>query len=115
MSASTGNPPMQPQTVSRRSFGVPPGSPPRGLVVPIVPELSAALVAAAERLRMRISNVRLRSHEEARGEVIGFDFDGTPYVGLLCGRNKNLCVGFGQESDRAIAVRVLIDGDAQPE
>ena len=85
----------------------------RGLRIPLAPEMLAAGIEAAEALRARISNVRLGLYPTTGGdEPITFDLDGVPHVGALRGRNRALCVGFNAEADRAIAARVLLDGDA---
>lgn len=88
-------------------------SPPWGLRMPIAPDMLAAGIEAADALRSRISNVRLGQYVGHRDEPITFDLDGVPHVGALRGRNRNLCVGLNEEADRAIAVRVLLDGDAE--
>ena len=79
--------------------------------------LLAAMVAAAndsvEDLRGRISDVKLGPIVDNRQTIL-FNLDGSPYQGVLRGRNVNLCMGFGEEQDRAIAVRVFVDDDAQP-
>jgi hypothetical protein len=86
----------------------------RGLRIPLAPEMLAAGIEAGERLRARISNVRLGLYPTTGGdEPITFDLDGVPHVGALRGRNRSLCVGINADADRAIAVRVLLDGDAQ--
>jgi hypothetical protein len=76
--------------------------------------LGAADESAAQ-LRERITEV---SHagldDEMTLQKIAFKLDGVAYVGVLRGRNADLCMGFGSENDRGIAARVLIDGDATP-
>lgn len=77
----------------------------------------AAAMSAAE-LRDRIANVRLAPSDIAikNGcECIHFDFDGQAYFGALRGRNRDLCIDTGDpqsSANRAIAVRVLLDGNA---
>ena len=44
---------------------------------------------------------------------ISFTLDGEEYSGTLRGRNRDLVVGFNKQADVAIAVRVLLDGDAK--
>jgi len=86
----------------------------RGLKIPLVPEMLAAALNSSDALRARISNVRLGLYPTTGGdEPIAFALDGVPHVGALRGRNRCLCLGFGEEADRAVAVRVFIDGDAQ--
>ena len=68
-------------------------------------------IGSMAQLRARVSNVRW----DHRGMVdgIAFDFDGTPHHAALRGRNRDLMVGYGAEQDAAIALRCLLDGDAQ--
>jgi hypothetical protein len=81
--------------------------------IPLVPEMLAAARDSAVALRGRISNVRAGLYS-SDDEPIAFELDGVPHVGTLRGRNRCLCLGFGEEADRGIALRVLLDGDAQP-
>jgi len=62
-------------------------------------------------LAARISDVRALPYVSG-DEPLSFKLDGMPYVGVLRGRNRCLCLGFGEESDRGVALRVLVDGDA---
>ena len=65
-------------------------------------------------LRSRFTDIKLAQFETGQAfERITFKFDGVPYSGELRGRNQDLCVGVNQEADRAIALRVFLDGDAQ--
>ena len=81
----------------------------------MVPPLASAMLnAAAEstaQLRARISNVRW----DQRGAVdgIAFDLDGATYHADLRGRNRDVLIGYGAEHDASIALRCLLDGDAQ--
>jgi hypothetical protein len=68
--------------------------------------IDAGRYACAE-LRSRISEVR------CAGDGIEFRFNGTPMKGTLRGRNRDLCLGFGAEQDKSIALRVMLDGDAE--
>ena len=64
-------------------------------------------------MRNRISNVKLALYDGSPLERINFQLDGEPYVGTLKGRNRDLMLGFGEEQDKAIALRVFLDGDSQ--
>ena len=63
-------------------------------------------------LRSRLGDVRL-GPIEASTEIITFTLDGRPYRGRLRGRNRDLGLGADSEADKAIALRVLLDGDAE--
>ncbi len=79
----------------------------------IVDTMLQAAKASAQSIASRIANVRLLPYDGSGPECITFTLDGKPYHGTLEGRNGCLCVGMqGEEADRAIAARVLIDGDA---
>jgi len=71
-------------------------------------------------LRKRVSNVRdvpIALAIQNNCECIYFDFDGQTYLGELRGRNRDLCIDSRNteaESNRAIAVRVLLDRNAAP-
>ena len=73
---------------------------------------------AAEGLRNRVSNVHFAPAEIAidkNCECIYFTFDDATYLGELRGRNRDLCITPGNresESNKAIAVRVLLDRNA---
>ena len=58
--------------------------------------------------RLRFTNVRWA------GKGIAFDLDGVPHTGHLNGRNADLVLGFGDQEDASIAMRVWLDGDAMP-
>jgi hypothetical protein len=93
----------------------------------MIPHLTRSLLEAVspalQDLRHCIENVQPRGFDEAHiHELIAFDI--VPgqkhkpeisgrYIGALRGRNRSLCLGFGQEQDKAIALRVYLDGDAQ--
>jgi len=67
-------------------------------------------------LWQEISNVKLAKFIEGGEhlyEMIQFEFRGGKYLGLLKGRNRDLLLGFGEEKDKAIALRVLLDGNVQ--
>lgn len=73
------------------------------------PDLIDSLVT----LRSQISGVKYAPIGEQGEDRITFTLRGQTYVGTLRGRNRDLCLGFGDEADRAIAVRVLLDCDAE--
>lgn len=81
--------------------------------IPIVSEMFSALAESVDALKERISNVRLAVYSGENFETITFDLDGKSYIGNLKGRNAELCIGHGKASDKAIAARVLLDGDAK--
>lgn len=62
--------------------------------------------SALQELRSRISDV------EYTTEGISFLLNNVKYCGILKGRNKDLVLGLSPEADQAIALRVLLDGDA---
>ena len=64
-------------------------------------------------MRDRITNVKLAPYDGSPLERINFQLDGEPYVGTLKGRNRDLMLGFGEEQDKVIALRVFLDGDSQ--
>ena len=70
---------------------------------------------SCDELRSRITNVRTAGFDaERRHELVAFDLDGKPHQGVLRGRNRDLCLGFGADTDAGIAARVLLDGHATP-
>jgi hypothetical protein len=77
-----------------------------------------AAQSSADELRDRVSQVSdapLDIAIEQNCECIMFMFDGKPYLGALRGRNRNLCIDPSRPesvTNRAIAVRVLLDGCA---
>jgi hypothetical protein len=85
------------------------------MIPPLVAELIDVAHASLDECRARVSNVRnapLDIHS-AHDQIL-FDFDGKPWRGDLKGRNLLLLVGFGEDRDKAIALRVMLDGDAAP-
>lgn len=52
------------------------------------------------------------SQEKISFNISGPVFKKGKYIGYLKGRNVELCVGHGEIEDKAIAARILIDGDA---
>ena len=82
--------------------------------IPIVSEMIQTAQNSIENLKNRITNIRYGKPDTSKEpwqNVIHFNLDGEPKTGILRGRNKNLLLGFGIEGDKAIACRVLIDGD----
>jgi len=53
-------------------------------------------------------------HWYVGADSISFKVAGKPYTGFLRGRNADLVLSGVQEIDASIAVRVLVDGDAEP-
>lgn len=74
--------------------------------------------ASSAQLRDHVSNVREAPLDiviEKKCECIYFDLDGGTHLGELRGRNRDLCIDARNpdaETNRAIAVRVLLDGNA---
>ena len=67
-------------------------------------------------MRERIANVRYAGFTDNNTvDCIAFTFDGVPHRGELRGRNRELLLGFGEEKDKAIALRVLLDNHAERE
>jgi len=81
----------------------------RGVVSSLLTEAQKAVGS----LHDRISEVRL-GPIVGNVETIKFNFDGRPYVGKMLGRNRDMVLGHGVAYDIALAVRVLLDGDARP-
>ena len=64
-------------------------------------------------LRGRITNVKYGPIVDGV-DMITFDFDGRPYTGRMVGRNRDYVLGFGDQEDRGIALRVMLDREAGP-
>jgi hypothetical protein len=76
----------------------------------IVVAMLDASTASMESLRARISCVKW-GPIEGNYETITFSVDGATYSGICTGRNRDWVVyGDDRESDRALALRVLLDG-----
>ena len=84
------------------------------LAIPLVPEMMSAAAGSVAVLRDEISDVRLAPIGPAGEDMFSFSLRGQRYHGCLRGRNRVLVLGFGDEPDRAIALRALLDGDAAP-
>jgi len=67
---------------------------------------------SVDELHSRLAEVRW-APIEAGADMISFTLDGRPYRGRLIGRNRDLVLGAGGEADKAIALRVLLDGAAE--
>lgn len=81
--------------------------------IPLVGALIEAAEESATALGDRVSNVRYAPLDaNATVESILFDFDGIAHRGEMRGRNRDLVIGYKPDADRAIAVRVMLDGDA---
>lgn len=87
------------------------------MIAPIVIELIDATFESVEQLKDSIINVKSAGftedfkYEKISFEIVGNTHKNGKFVGILKGRNQDSCVGFGKEQDKAIATRVLIDGD----
>jgi hypothetical protein len=82
-------------------------------MIPIVKEMIDAANQSVADLRERITDAKYAGFDpEMKFELISFKLDGEAYLGKLAGRNKDLCLDFGMDHDKAIAVRVFLDGDA---
>lgn len=82
--------------------------------IPIVSEMIETANQSVENLRNRISNVRYGPPNNNKNWIF-FDLDGKPKSGILQGRNRDLILGFGEDADKAIACRVLLDGNTVEE
>lgn len=71
--------------------------------------IDAGAASMAE-LRSKMTHVR---YGRAEHNEIRFNFDDVPYVGVLRGRNAHLMLGFNSTLNAAIALRVMLDGDAR--
>ncbi len=80
-------------------------------VSPLVVAMLEAGYQSGQDIAARISEVRMLPYVGG-DEPIQFKLDGVAYIGALRGRNRCLCLGFGEENDRGIALRVLVDGHA---
>lgn len=92
----------------------------------IIAPLVKAMIHAAEQsvgdLRATISDVRHGGFSPCYSyELIEFSVNPSPtvkpemvgsYVGTIKGRNSELALGYHPDADRAIALRVWLDGDA---
>ena len=78
--------------------------------IPLVAEMIKTAKNSIEELKNRIDNVKYGQIENNQNTIL-FNFDGEPQKGILRGRNRDLILGFGVEPDKAIACRVLLDGD----
>ena len=76
----------------------------------IVSEMIDVAKESVENLKTRISNVRYGKPNNNKNFIF-FDLDGEQKTGILQGRNRDLILGFGADADKAIACRVLLDGD----
>jgi hypothetical protein len=74
----------------------------------LIRELINAGITSCIDLRKRVHDVKWINDYS-----ITFMIDDKTYEGTLSGRNVNLIIGFGEEKDAAIALRVLFDGDAK--
>lgn len=83
-----------------RGFGMP----------PIAAEMRAAGPKATQALRARISNVRFGPIVGDKGTIL-FDFDGKPHSAP---EPREAMIGHGEEADRSIALRSLLDKTAMP-
>ena len=83
------------------------------MIPPIVTAMFETACASVSDLRGRISQVRSIPYAPGMThEAISFKLDSDRYQGVLKGRNYDLMLGHGKESDKAVAIRVLLDGDA---
>ena len=86
------------------------------MIAPIVKEMVSAARQSVDDLKNSIMNVKSAGFtEDFKYEKISFEIVGNThkngiFVGILKGRNRDLCIGFGAAQDKTIAARVLIDG-----
>lgn len=87
--------------------------------IPLVSEMLEGARQSCEDLRASIVNVKFAgfsadySCQLVSFEIVEGTHKGGKFIGKLRGRNADLCLGFGEEQDKGIAARVLIDGDAK--
>lgn len=73
----------------------------------LVSELGDSFIESLGLLRQDVSHVIYLDENS-----IAFLFRDKVYQGTLKGRNAELVLGWGEECDKAIALRVLLDGAA---
>ena len=79
----------------------------------IVGEMAIAAQQSMAQIRSRISEVtQLPIEEGDTEEKFTFRLDGDLYLAFQRGRNRDVCLGFHAEADKGIALRCLLDGDA---
>lgn len=71
----------------------------------IVRVMESVFAAAFAEIRARITGVRPWGPDG-----VAFELDGVTRRGRLTGRNRDLVLGVGEAQDKAIALRVLLDG-----
>lgn len=89
----------------------------------ILKEMTLSMVESVRILRDSITNVRPAGfNSEMTKELISFEIISHQllkpeiagkYIGELSGRNRDFCIGFSEDADKGIAVRVFIDGCAK--
>jgi hypothetical protein len=78
------------------------------------PDIASAMRQSVEEASKRITNVKYAKFaKNQKYEMIQFEFDGATFLSELKGRNRDLAIGFGINSDRLIAARTIIDGDSK--
>lgn len=74
--------------------------------------LFQAAKMSAEELKKEIHSIKyLPFSSEDTYDKITFIFRNQKYTGSLKGRNRDLLLGFGEENDKAIVIRVILDND----
>mgnify|MGYP000845510605 CR=1 FL=1 len=71
------------------------------------------LIESIQEIKAGITDVVSGDLEDDVDTVL-FKYQGRPYKGYLKGRNAEVVVGVSPEADKAIALRVWIDGHASP-
>lgn len=84
------------------------------MIPPLAREMVGSLFESVSELKDRIYEIRYAEIGDEGEDAIEFTLNGRRWIGTLQGRNAGLCLGFGEEQDRAIAVRCIIAGDANP-
>lgn len=79
---------------------------------PLIGEMIAGGFCAVDELREQITDVRWGSCADGQDRIT-FTLQGTPMVGILRGRNRNLMLTGNPDSDSAVAIRVFLDGDIE--
>ncbi len=79
----------------------------------IISELFQTAIESCQELRNEINDVRYAGTDAiTKKELILFSLRGRVFLGVLDGRNADCVIGHSQEADKAIALHVLLDGDA---
>jgi hypothetical protein len=79
-------------------------------MAPIIVEMIGVVYKSIDDLKSRLTDIHWGPIEN-NIDVIYFNLDGQKKAGYLRGRNRNLMIGLNEEADKAIVVRIILDGD----